>query len=310
MSDLAELAPKLGLPPDEDPADAAVRVRRWLEETDRGWLLVFDNVPDEASIDRWRPKRGRGSVLVTSRNRNLDGIGEVVDVAVFDTAMSEQFLRDRVKPRNPAAAGEPEARDVATKAPNRRFARYRELFDDAGKDPFPDGTRPTGYDATAFSTWRVSVAAAKAEAPPAERLLWALAYFAPDRIPLRYFEGESVAADRYLGATSAEVEAALAALHGYSLVDLGADSLSVHRVVQASALRTGDREAAAFAIRVLRAQATGDARNHLHWPALRELTPHALHAADAARSVDHGEGPALWYVSSTTSPRFSVLAAR
>ena len=315
MSDLAELGPRVGLSSDgdEDVADAAGRVRQWLQDTGQRWLVVFDNAPDEASIEQWRPKHGQGSVVVTSRNRNFDRVGDVIDVSVFDIGTAERFLRDRVRVRNPAAAGEADAATVAerlgglplaleqaaswvARAPNRSFSRYVELYDDMSRDPFPDGTQPHGYEATALTTWRVSIDAATAEVPVAERLTWVLGYFAPDNIPLRYLQTGDLAADAYLETTTDVVDDALVALHDYSLIELGEKSLSVHRVVQDAARRTGDREAAGCALRVLRAQAPGDATNHVNWPALKVLTPHAIHAADTATVTDPGEAADLWFI--------------
>lgn len=66
------------------------------------------------------------------------------------------YLRDRVRPRNPTAAGEDltavvgrldglplaleQAAAWAERVPNRRFVRYVELFDRAAGEAFPDGT--------------------------------------------------------------------------------------------------------------------------------------------------------------------------
>lgn len=281
MSDLAELAEHDGLTSGEgsDLPDVADQVRRWLEGTDRPWLVVFDNALSEASIESWRPKRGGGSVLVTSRNRNFDRVGQVLDVAVFDTDTSEQFLRDRVRDRNSIAAEEVEARTVAeqldglplaleqaaswvSRAPTRRFSRYLKLLDDAAKDPYPDGTRPHGYAETALTTWRVSVEAAAAEIPISEHLMWALGYFAPDNLPLEYLATDDIAGQDYLGTTPDIVEDALVMLHRYSLIELSDSSLSVHRVVQDAARRSGDDAAADLAAHVLRAQAPGRSQPH------------------------------------------------
>jgi len=78
VADLAELAPLVGVREDDDPADTAAAVRHWLETTDRLWLLVLDNAPDEASLEQWRPRRGRGATIVTSRNRNMNHLGRVI----------------------------------------------------------------------------------------------------------------------------------------------------------------------------------------------------------------------------------------
>jgi tetratricopeptide (TPR) repeat protein len=312
--DLAELADRVGLPGAwDDPTLRADGVRAWLEETSRSWLVVFDNARDVASVERWRPKRGAGMVLVTSRSRDFDRVGDVMDVAVFPPTVAVRFLRERVAVRNPAAAAEPavatvverlgglplaleQAASWVARAPHRRFARYVELFDDASQDPFPEGTRPIGYEATGWTTWRVSIDAATTEAPLAAKVMGALGYVAPDELPLEYLLNDTMAADGYLAAGVDEVEAALVALHNYSLIELADTTLSVHRVVQAAARRHSDRAAAAFAVRMLRAQANGDAANHVNWPRLQQLAPHTAQAAEHAGAALPEVAQQLWWV--------------
>ncbi|KAI5814422.1 hypothetical protein BZA77DRAFT_283679 [Pyronema omphalodes] len=43
------------------------KLKRWLENTDKTWLLVFDNIEDWSSLREYWPSSGRGSVLVTSQ---------------------------------------------------------------------------------------------------------------------------------------------------------------------------------------------------------------------------------------------------
>ena len=251
VADLAELAPKVGVSVEDDPAATAAGVREWLETTTRAWLVVFDNAPDEASIEPWRPRRGVGATVVTSRNRNMGRIGEVIPVGTFPPAVAEAFLRERAGRRNEAAAAEdltevlarlgglPLALEQAAawveRAPNRRFARYVALFDDASAEPFPDGTRPLGYDHTAATAWRVSIAAAATEAPCAPRVLAVLGFLAPDPLPCDWLRALARSADGYLAANDDEVDEGLAALHDYSLVEIGTDdTVSVHRLVQAA----------------------------------------------------------------------------
>ena len=72
------------------------------------------------------------------------------------------------------------------RSPTRDFAQFADRFDDASQEAFPDGTRPIGYDATAVTTWRVSIDAAAEEAPAARRLMTMLGFIAPDPLPLHW----------------------------------------------------------------------------------------------------------------------------
>ena len=313
VADLAELAPRVGVPVDDDPAVTAAAVREWLETTSRKWLVVFDNARDETSIEPWRPRRGHGASIVTSRNRNMGRLGDVIAVDTFPRDVAERFLRDRVRRQNPVAAGEdlsevlarlvglPLALEQAAawveRVPNRRFRRYVELFDDAAAEPFPAGTRPVGYEHTAATAWRVSIDAATAEAPCAGRLLAVLGFLGPDDLPCVWMRDLADAGDIYLSATGVEVDEGFAALHGYSLAEVSAtDTVSVHRVIQAAARRGAPSGAAGCAISLLRSQADGDAGNPLRWPALAALVPHALATAATAGVAQHDRARDLWWV--------------
>ena len=90
VADLAELVPKVGMPLQADPAAIARAVQEWLETTTRPWLLVFDNAPDEASVKPWRPRREICATVITSRDRNVGRIGEVVQVDTFPLDVAER----------------------------------------------------------------------------------------------------------------------------------------------------------------------------------------------------------------------------
>ncbi|MCA1702267.1 MAG: tetratricopeptide repeat protein [Actinobacteria bacterium] len=183
------------------------------------------------------------------------------------------------------------------RAPNRRFAHYVELYDDAAAEPFPDGTRPLGYEHTAETAWRVSVEAAAAEAACAERMLSVLGFLGPEALPCAWIRSWAGAGDAYLNASPAEVEEGLVALHGYSLAELGADdTVSVHRVVQATARRRAPADAAGCALRLLRAQTDGDASNPARWPTLALLVPHTLAALATAQAALPAHAWDLWWV--------------
>jgi tetratricopeptide (TPR) repeat protein len=47
--------------------EQASRVQKAWEESERASLLIFDNAEDPAAVDKWRPKHGHCSVLITCR---------------------------------------------------------------------------------------------------------------------------------------------------------------------------------------------------------------------------------------------------
>jgi tetratricopeptide (TPR) repeat protein len=56
--------------PDEDPQAAATRLLRWLAETGRPWLVIFDDLVDPADLDGLWPQGSAGRVLATTRRQD------------------------------------------------------------------------------------------------------------------------------------------------------------------------------------------------------------------------------------------------
>ena len=69
------------------------------------WLLVFDNTPGRASVEKFLPPAGRGRVLVTSQNPNWPP-GQVLDVPVLDIEVAAEFLAARTGDQDQRAATE------------------------------------------------------------------------------------------------------------------------------------------------------------------------------------------------------------
>lgn len=90
------------------------------------------------------------------------------------------------------------------------------------------------------------------------------------------------------------VDAALDALHGYSLAAIGPDdTISVHRVIQAVTRRSAGIAAASAAIRTVHRQCPEDATNDQSWPLIAVLAPHALAVAQTATAAFPGSAHEL-----------------
>ena len=53
-----------------DPRDPVASVHGALARQEAGWLLVFDNVLDWTSVERFVPPAGPGRVLITTQNQH------------------------------------------------------------------------------------------------------------------------------------------------------------------------------------------------------------------------------------------------
>ncbi|MFF7455849.1 tetratricopeptide repeat protein [Kitasatospora sp. NPDC008115] len=80
----------------------ALRFLNWLRSTDRGWLVVLDDVTDFTTTGPLWPgssRRGNGRVLATTRQRGAHASGggrALVPVDVYSVAEAAGYLRDRL----------------------------------------------------------------------------------------------------------------------------------------------------------------------------------------------------------------------
>ena len=104
-AEFAVLAAQLGAREVVDPRDPVASVHAVLARQEAGWLLVFDNAPDRASVERFVPPAGPGRVLITTQNQHWPP-GQALDVPVLDPGVAADFLVNRTGDPDRAAAGE------------------------------------------------------------------------------------------------------------------------------------------------------------------------------------------------------------
>jgi hypothetical protein len=90
-------------------------LRTW----ERPWLLVFDNFdnPDSfrgKSVKDYFPRRNKGSILVTSRNRAATGLGHYIDVSTMSDVEAVELLFRRSEATK-SDANNLEARRIVTR---------------------------------------------------------------------------------------------------------------------------------------------------------------------------------------------------
>jgi hypothetical protein len=298
-AEFGELAAQLGVRDLLDTRDPVASVHGVLAAYPAGWLLVFDNAPNRASVQAFLPPAGRGRVLVTSRDQNWPH-GQVLDVPVLDREAAADFLGNRTGDADRQAAleladelgGLPLALEQAAayiQATGDILAGYLESFQQRRPDMLARG-EATGYDSTVKATWSLAFGELEQSAPQAVGLLRLLAYCAPEAVPLRLLLrprpgladdfGEEIALvlTQLLEEPLAAGDA-ISALRRYSLISLPAErSVSVHRLVQAvtvdqmpAELAAGWRKAAAA---VIEAAIPADPQRPETWTDFAALLPH------------------------------------
>jgi Tfp pilus assembly protein PilF len=295
-ADYARLAAPLNLAEKDaaDQRDVVRAVQSWLGRNP-GWLLIFDNAPDAASIREVLPQGECGHVLVTSRDPNWLGTAPVVSVQVMARAESVEFLCKRT-----GLAEEPAAHKLAEElgdlplaleqagayieATSQSFAGYLDLFRVHHQELLERGKPTTDYPDTVATTWLISFEAAKAT-PGAADVLSLLAHFAPDDIPLEMVKISEALKD--LG--DLEWQDALAALRRYSLIEVRGETVSVHRLVQAVARDQLSDDArkrwAEAAVQIVGDAFPHDSDDVRTWPTCARLLPHALATAGHAEAM-------------------------
>src|SRR4029077_18404967 len=82
-AEFAVLAAQLGAREVMDLRDPVASVHGVLARAQAGWLVVFDNVPNRAAVERFVPPAGPGRVLITTQNQHWPH-GQALDVPVLD----------------------------------------------------------------------------------------------------------------------------------------------------------------------------------------------------------------------------------
>ena len=301
-ADLADLAVALALPvtgrtPSERASDALV----FLSNTDRRWLLVFDNALGPEGLTGL-PSSGNGQVLVTSRHRGgYDTFGQELPIDVFDADTARRYLLARTG----RASQEADQADAVASAlgclplalahasaycasdTGVPFADYLELLENLPSQELFDTNPEVFYQHTVAATWSTSIAAAEQQAPLARPALQMTTCLAPDGIPRSFFSAlaENSAAGRK------RVADALASLNRHSLATLADSQVSVHRLLQKvikDQLAEHElTEAAAHAIAAVHRAMPTDPQLAATWPQWQELLPHVTEIAGIQAAVSH-----------------------
>jgi hypothetical protein len=319
----AELAAQLGARELVDVRDPVVSVHGVLARAETGWLVVFDNVTDRASVQRFVPPAGRGRVLITTQNQHWPP-GQALDVPVLDTEIAAGFLVNRTADPDRSAARElaealgglPLALEQAAaymQASGTPLGQYLALFRARQADLLARG-EAAGHPADVAATLSLGLSRLAGDAPGAVAMLRLLAFLAPEPVPLMLLLGNPAAdlavADTVglLAGDLVAVGDAVAALRRYSLVAVAGDGLVlVHRLIQAitrGQLPAGQSRQWQHAAAVLvDAAVPGDPALPTAWPVCAALLPHARAVLDLTSDGIRQIALALGYSGSYLAAR-------
>jgi tetratricopeptide (TPR) repeat protein len=292
------MAEPLGLDPatpEQAKLIAAVRARL---EALPGWLLVFDNAEEPATLRDYLPRQGGGHVLLTSRRTDWRGVARALPLDVLPETEALNLLSGC---SSLDAAGLAEANNLARElgflplalAQARAYldmtgiglTAYRSRLAERRAHLLARGRASPDYPLPVALTWQTSIEAAERLHPGARPLLELLSLFAPDAIPRELLGADPDALPEVLR-DQVERDEAVGALGSFSLLRADPDTLTLHRLVQVVTGHGLDKAtASARAETAVRLAAVGwpsGMRDHVGYAAVQAQLPHALAAAQAA----------------------------
>jgi hypothetical protein len=327
LAEFARLAAELGAREVVDARDPVASVHGVLAAFPADWLLVFDNVPDRASVEEFLPPAGRGRVLITSQSAGWPP-GWAAEVPVLDLEVAAAFLVNRTGDPDEQAAAElaeglgglPLALEQAAayiQVTGTTLAGYVSVFGDRRADLLARG-QAAGHPADVAATLGLALSRLAVQAPAAAGLLRLLAWLAPEPVPVALLLADAQAAGELapdVAATAGPLlgdpvaaGGAVAALRRYSLVTPAGDGLVlVHRLVQAMTRAQVPAEAAdqweQAAAALVQAAVPSGTELPATWPVCAVLLPHARAVLDLTSS-------AMWRIATYLGHSGSYPAAR
>ncbi|GAA0903521.1 tetratricopeptide repeat protein [Virgisporangium aurantiacum] len=196
---------------DDDPEQACRRLLVWLDDTDRSWLVVLDDLaePDDLT-GLWPPETiPNGRTVVTTRRRDaaLTGGRHIIDVGLFTPAQSTAYLQAKFVGM-PQLNDDPDglatalghlplalAQAVAYMADrNLTCTAYRRRFSAKQLTDLRPLSLPDQHRAIVAATWRLSVDLAERLAPAGDGrpLLEIIALLDPNGVPIGLFGNPAI----------------------------------------------------------------------------------------------------------------------
>lgn len=274
---IAELLPAFSAKNEKDQRKLLTAIKRWLEECQQRWLLIFDNADDPVLIQEYLPQTGNGSILLTTRANAVAPIGASLEVEKMGIVEGTQLLlrrgqrlenfsdQEQKKAETIACIldGFPLALDQAgayIEETGCGFDDYLQLYQDHRKELLARrGKQATNYPDSVATTWSLSFQKIEQANPAAAELLHLCAFLAPDHIPEELLKDGASYWPPFLQQAATDLFAfnqILEELLTFSLVKRLVEDrlLSIHRLVQAVQIdKMEKKEQRQWAERVIRA---------------------------------------------------------
>lgn len=299
-----------------DQEQVARAVLDWLNGTDH-WLLILDNVDDRRDVQSFVPQRGKGDVLITSRESVFQelGIARALDVRDLDNDEAVHFLLTRTGREGDERREGTTAIELAAELgnlplaleqaaayiaeTNAAFSDYLASFRKRRVTLLEKSSGLVSHDTLAV-TWAANFAAVETISPAAADVLRTIAFLAPDVIPFEIFSRGALSLGGPIAAALSDPdELAMAELlrplARYSLIrsDGALRTFGVHRLVQEIVRAAiGESERRTYVERTVAAlNAAFPEVEYASWAQCDRLVPHVVSIAGWVESHNvHSDG--------------------
>lgn len=290
--DYISLSGRLDVPIDRAVTafDIAVTVQRWLDKMPR-WLLIFDGVPDEATIHpQYLPSIELGHVLITSRNSRWEISSGAQLITGLPAVEAAELLLKQTGETDEAGAEQlaealgylPLALDQAVmymRGQGITINDYLDLLKTREWEMLSSGGRSTNDSALVATVWDASLRQIASASPQAAELLQLGAFLAGDEIPESLLQEGLEWPLETTREAPGRMAGALSVLREHSLVGATEDSISIHPLVQTVVRhRLGDEQARRLtdtALSTIDHLFPVDSDEMRAWPECLLLLPHA-----------------------------------
>ncbi|HLY02773.1 MAG TPA: tetratricopeptide repeat protein [Candidatus Cybelea sp.] len=315
-SGFVAIAAALSLPSAEsnDQEEVVKSALAWLKVND-GWLLILDNVDDRRMIRPFVPERGKGDVLITSREPVFSelGIPRALELQDLNTEEGVRFLLTRTGREDAGDGDRAAATELATELgnlplaleqaaayiaeTNAAFTAYLAAFRKRRVALLEKSGELLSHDTVAV-TWAANFEAVERASAAAADVLRVTALLAPDAVPFELFLNGAPALGNEIAEALADgddlaMAEVLRPLARYSLVRSDATSrvFGVHRLVQEMVLAVlPEAERRRYVERTVRAlDAALPDVEFANWVQCERLIPHV---ASLARRVEFDDAQA------------------
>jgi nucleoside phosphorylase/tetratricopeptide (TPR) repeat protein len=254
--ELAKLLPAFPAKDEIDQRKLVEAIKRWLEQCQQRWLLIFDNADDIALVGDYLPQGGNGSILLTTRANAVGSLATSVEVETMGFIEGTQLLLRRAQRFEHASDEEinqagnivvaldhfPLALDQAgayIEETRCSLVDYLNIYQNHRLDLLAQrGAQALNYPNSVATTWSLSFRKVQQANPAAAELLQLCSFLAPDRIPEELLKKGTTYWPTSLQQAVADpllFQQLMATLLKFSLVKrlVEEQALSIHRLVQA-----------------------------------------------------------------------------